>query len=61
MPPRTTTIRIDTLTTHAGECPLCGFDSLHRVTGLHLTQRGVTTLFDIAHCGRCIDTLRDAL
>lgn len=52
-------IHVHLMTTDAGECPMCGFDSLRRVTGHHLTEHGVTTVFDVEHCGRCINDIRE--
>lgn len=54
------TIRITTMVTDAGECPMCGFDSLRRIAGYNLTRSGVTTMFDQKYCGRCINDLRES-
>ena len=59
--PASLRVRVDTITTDAGECPMCGFDSLRRVVGYHLTVHGVTTMWDQTYCGRCINDLRSAL
>lgn len=53
-------MRITTMVTDAGECPMCGFDSLRRVTGHHITPSGVTTMFDQTYCGRCINDMRES-
>lgn len=55
------TMRVIVLIRDAGECPMCGFDSLRRVTGNHLTPSGVTTMFEQVFCGRCINDIRDSV
>lgn len=54
-------IRVQVVTTDLGTCPMCGYDSLRRVQGLHLTPNGVGTLFDQTRCGRCINELMESL
>lgn len=54
-------IKIHVLTADAGECPMCGFDSLRKVSGYHLTSNGVTTMFEQTYCGRCINDMRESL
>lgn len=53
------TYRVHVLIRDAGECPMCNFDSLRKVTGVHLTPSGVTTVFEQVYCGRCINDLRE--
>lgn len=55
------TIPVQVLIRDVGECPLCGFDSLRKVTGCHLTPQGVTTVFEQLSCGRCVSDLRESL
>lgn len=40
---------------------MCGFDSLRRTVGYHLSLDGVTTIWDQAFCGRCINDVREGL
>lgn len=54
-------IRVQVVTADLGACPMCGYDSLRRVQGLHLTPNGVGTLFDQTGCGRCINDLMESL
>lgn len=54
-------LKVIMLIIDAGECPMCGFDSLRKATGNHLTPSGVTTLFEQTYCGRCVNDLREAL
>lgn len=52
-------VRIHTVTTDAGECPMCGFDSLRRYAGYRMNEKGVSTVFDQKYCGRCINDMRE--
>lgn len=55
------TIPVQVLIRDIGTCPMCNFDSLRKVTGCHLTPRGVTTVFEQVFCGRCLSDLRESL
>ncbi len=52
-------VKISAWTEDAGECPMCGFDSLRRTNGAYVNTHGTLKVFQRLDCGRCINDIRE--